>query len=473
MISVLAMAYLGGWGILLAVLSPVASSFLGMGDAPFYLYPSVNLVQICLAMAAFRFLRIPPTVAGLSARVRYIVFAVAIPSMVGATMAWLLRSLYPDVHDAPLPNYVFSWTAENVLPALIPGIWLHRIVGESYRPFAWEVGRRPKSWVRKTIEHCAPWLLSLSTVGAMLVLVVVRMVRLNAPEIPGLAAPGIWQRVSENVVARIPGFPLSILALTVSFLGSLGYSIQYAKQSWVLSEAVRRHFPSKRISELLLSGIAMPTEQHVVTAAVFSVVNYTKLASNLSPAQLIKWLDHLFAFITEPCSRLGASVDAFVGDSLTVVFGLQDRASPLQGIKAVLEVFGRLQAYNKTLIVENLPPILLCAGVDCGPVIAGEIGSAERRQYSLVGDAIISSRFLANEARLLPETLCSVLFSRRCLRDAGLLPLLEESGPFVDLTITGTREEAPESVYSVGQSELPTCQHRIDQLPNPESPSPP
>src|SRR5215472_14020724 len=279
MISVLVTAYLGWYGVLLAALSPLASTFLGMADAPFYLYISVNVVQMTLALQAFRYLHIAPSLPTLGDRIKYLVGAVAVPSAIGGLLAWYLRSLYPSTADPSPLMYVGKWTTENLLPALFPGIWIHRVVGEFYRPFNWEAGGRLKSWARQSVEQALPWIVSMMTVGAMLILIVERVVRATNYT-PGLEPPGFWQSVSTQVVERIPGFPLTVLALSVSFLCSLGYSIRTAKQAWILAEAVRRHFPNQRVSQLLLSGIAAPTEESLVTVVVTDVRSFDSVLAN-------------------------------------------------------------------------------------------------------------------------------------------------------------------------------------------------
>src|SRR5262249_13895500 len=141
MISALVCAYYRVWGVWVATLSPIAATFLFTGGRAPYLYFVVDLVQALLIIGAFSEFRIDPRLPSWTDRFKYLGLAVAAPSFIGGCLAWLGRRLTdPDSGDFAMPVYALWWTAQNLLPAIFPGIWLQRVVGEFYQPFSWGVG---------------------------------------------------------------------------------------------------------------------------------------------------------------------------------------------------------------------------------------------------------------------------------------------------------------------------------------------
>ncbi len=460
MISVLVTAKLGWYGVLLAALSPLASTLLGISDSPFYLYISVNVVQMTLALLAFRYLQIAPSLGTSKDKTKYLLAAIVFPSVVGGLLAWYLRSLYPTTSDPRVAVYVGKWTTENVLPALFPGLWIHKVVGEFYRPFNWESGGRLKSWTRQSLEQALPWVVSMMTVGAMLILIVVRVVD-QGKYTPGLEPPGFWQSVSTQVIERIPGFPLTILALSVSFLCSLGYSIRHAKQSWILAEAVRRYFPNQRVSQLLLSGIAAPTEESLVTVLVTDVESFEGVLANASPRDAVAWLNNYFTYVADACSTYGGAIDGMTGDHVIMVFGLTSaKADAREALACALEIFHGLAALNMRLASDHAPALRLRAAMHSGAAVAGVLGSPDRRQYSVLGDAVTKCLKLEQAVRDLPDSFAPLIISRECLRETGLLSLPNQD-LFVELAVTLRREEAPEDVFCIAGDRLEACRRVV------------
>jgi class 3 adenylate cyclase len=450
MVCALMSVYFGWWGVLVAALCPIPSSFLLVSDSPFYLYVPVSILQATLVMVAFRVFQIDPALRTWLDRVKYLVLAIAIPSLLGGSLAWMLRSLYP-VNDGPLPSYAATWMLENLLPAVFPGIWLHRVVGEATTPFSWDHDRRPTSWQRRVAEYATPWMISLTLLGSLLVMMVILHIGWDhVRDAGGTMIPGLWHRIETDIVAPLPGLRPTVLLLSISLLISLGSSIQLAKRMWVVTEAIRRHLPSARVSEWVVSGIDPPSERRVTTVAFIRIRNFGEVSSRLAPGEVVAWLNGFLTRVDDVCARRGGSVISFTGERLLLVFGLHtDGDGAADAVDCMIEAVQELRS------VAGGPDGATQSGyqpeiaIHTGPITAGVIGSVDRRHFSIVGATVDTTARLLSVTRSLPAELLPMVLSRDTMKESSLLhvPSLEQD--FVEFSSAVEQDAVPCSLWAL------------------------
>lgn len=117
--------------------------------------------------------------------------------------------------------------------------------------------------------------------------------------------------------------------------------------------------------------------------------NFTPLSEQLSPEALVALLNDYFGFVVEAVHRNGGVVDKFIGDAALAVFGLDGKEHPCDGALATAKDIRRaLGGFNAALRARGLPAVENGIGIHYGPVIAGNIGSAERLEFTVIGDAV-------------------------------------------------------------------------------------
>lgn len=451
MVYVLAAVYFGRWGVALAIISPAISSLLLFRDIPFYLYMPVNLLQVCLALLAFRLVNIHPALITWLDRFKYLVLAVILPSFTGGCVAWLLRSLVPTLDDGPLLSFAALWALENLLPAILPGLWLHGVIGDAEETTIRTAGS--KTWMRKTLDYTTPWMLSLAAVALMLILVVARQVNWETKNYNvGQLSPDLFRRTQE-IVKLEPEIRLPIFMLTILMLYALGSSVKHAKQSWMLGETVRRYLPNRRITDFLMSGLRVQAEQCLITVVVSNIQNFESMAARLSPTDLLTWLSNYFSRMCAVSASCGGSVVEFTSGGLLLVFGLTSRDTEAPAaLECGLRMLDEVDALNQQLAAANLPPIQIGIGMNTGRAIAGEIGSSDRSQYTVIGPTVNIGFLLSRKSRDFPDNILPLVCSRETLRDLGLLRSDQEQQLFLEFSTDLPGEDVPESHYAVRRS---------------------
>ncbi|MEZ4451594.1 MAG: adenylate/guanylate cyclase domain-containing protein [Nannocystaceae bacterium] len=126
-------------------------------------------------------------------------------------------------------------------------------------------------------------------------------------------------------------------------------------------------------------------------AVLFSDLRgFTHYSEKLAPPQLVDELNaYLLAMVAEIRAE-GGVVDKYIGDAIMAVFGLttQGPEDALRAIQAASRMQAALARHNRERASRGLPPLAQGIGVHYGPMVAGNIGTPERMQYTVIGDTV-------------------------------------------------------------------------------------
>jgi adenylate cyclase len=177
------------------------------------------------------------------------------------------------------------------------------------------------------------------------------------------------------------------------------------------SAILRREEQGETLSRLLPGGLAERlrrdrgaagrTERLVVTVLMSDVRGYSAIAERSDPAVLAgQLMAHRTAMNAAILSE-GGTVMQYVGDAVMAVFGAPDPRPDHAGraIRAARGMHERQHALDGTWAEQDLAPFGLGVGLSTGEVAAALLGSAERLEYTLVGDVVNLAQRLQDLAR--------------------------------------------------------------------------
>jgi class 3 adenylate cyclase len=215
-------------------------------------------------------------------------------------------------------------------------------------------------------------------------------------------------RVQDFDLDRVPTLPRSHLRELDEAMGAFNAMVGGLK-------AFALYVPRDLIRHLLARGdpAAIESETREVTVMFTDIVGFTSRTERLSAEATAAFLNHHFALVSRCIEAEGGMIDKYIGDAAMALWNAAEE-QPEHAARAVRAVRAA-QAIRAALAADNAgsdQPVRLRIGVHSGPVVVGNIGSATRMNYTVVGDTVnAANRLESLGGELLPDAAVAVLLS--------------------------------------------------------------
>lgn len=177
---------------------------------------------------------------------------------------------------------------------------------------------------------------------------------------------------------------------------------------------------------------------------------FTSISERMSPDEIATLLTDYFTEMVEVVFEHGGTLDKFMGDALMALWGapLAHDDDADRAVRAAMAMQRKLSRLNAVWREQGRPSLSIGVGINLGEVFAGNIGSARRLEYTVIGDAVNTAARLCSEAGPGEILIAEPLFAALRLRP-----------PVSALTPVPLRGKTqPVAVYSVDWEEGKTAQ---------------
>jgi len=152
------------------------------------------------------------------------------------------------------------------------------------------------------------------------------------------------------------------------------------------------HYLSDDVIHKLLDepgALSLGGERRELTALFSDIRGFTNISEHLSPEELTSLLNEYFTPMTRAVLSQGGLLDKYIGDALMAIFGapLVDPEHAAHALAAVLKMHAELEILQKNFSAKGVV-IDIGVGVNTGEMVVGNMGSKERFDYTVVGDAV-------------------------------------------------------------------------------------
>ena len=149
---------------------------------------------------------------------------------------------------------------------------------------------------------------------------------------------------------------------------------------------------SPSISEAVINGEALDLDGRASEATILfsDIRGFTSLCESMDAKALVTLLNEYFTFMADVIRGKDGVVDKYIGDAIMALFGVP-KALPSSADSAVSACIGMVSAldmFNGDRKKLGQPALNIGIGLATGSVIAGNIGSPERKNYTVIGDAV-------------------------------------------------------------------------------------
>jgi adenylate cyclase len=193
-------------------------------------------------------------------------------------------------------------------------------------------------------------------------------------------------------------FTLNDLDLLTALANYAAVAVERARlnQKIVAEEKKRERlgrFLSPQVTSRILAtsdsqGAALGVPEEKDASVMFAdIVGFTTMSEKMSPAAVALLLNDYLSRMTDVVFKYEGTLDKYIGDAIMAVFGapldMPDHAE--RAIRAGLEMIERLEEFNAERKDQTLR---IRIGINSGRVVAGEIGSINKKEYTVLGDTV-------------------------------------------------------------------------------------
>ncbi len=150
-------------------------------------------------------------------------------------------------------------------------------------------------------------------------------------------------------------------------------------------------FVNPAIAERAIQGSLRPGGEKKVCTVLFSDIRgFTRFSESRQPEEVVEFLNRYFTAMVDSITITDGVVDKFIGDAIMAHWGalLSQQDEAKRAVNSALLMRQSLIDLNQVFAMEGIPHIHFGLGINTGPVIAGQVGSEKRLEFTVIGDAV-------------------------------------------------------------------------------------
>ncbi len=255
-----------------------------------------------------------------------------------------------------------------------------------------------------------------------------------------------------------------VLSLSYTLLASLvaiifinaRFYLSEMGQKALIRDAFGQYLSPKVVADLVKDPekLTLGGEEREMTAYFSDIAKFSTFSEKLTPSELVNVLND---YLTEMCNiiiGLEGTVDKFEGDAIMAFWG----APAIQRDHAKLACFASIDM-NKALaplrdkwVAEGRPSISVRMGVNSGPMVVGNMGSAQRMNYTVMGDTVnLASRLEGankayNSGLMISEATYSACQGDIDVRELDTIRVVGKSAPVKVFQLLERKNQTADSI---------------------------
>jgi adenylate cyclase len=138
-------------------------------------------------------------------------------------------------------------------------------------------------------------------------------------------------------------------------------------------------------------AIVLAGEERVATILFSDIRSFTATTAGVPSSEVLGWLNRYLTVMSDVVKKNRGYLNKFIGDGIMVVFGAPltegAKEDACRAVRCAVEMLARVDEWN-TKKAPGDPPLKIGIGIHTGHVTAGNVGSPDRLEYSVIGEAV-------------------------------------------------------------------------------------
>jgi adenylate cyclase len=222
------------------------------------------------------------------------------------------------------------------------------------------------------------------------------------------AASGLLVLALTDYFAFVSGWWIPLVPPAMAWMISAAVvtaymSNQEKRQRALLMQLFTKYVPNKEVAEIiwqqrdqLLDGGRLRSQNLIATVLFTDLMGFTTMAESRDPQAVMDWLNAYMEAMAQHVINHGGVIDKYIGDSIMAIFGVplprqtdaEISRDAVNAVNCALEMERSLRQLNSYWQAQQLPTIGMRIGIFTGPLVAGTLGSAQRLEYTVIGDTV-------------------------------------------------------------------------------------
>ena len=208
--------------------------------------------------------------------------------------------------------------------------------------------------------------------------------------------------VAEQTLSSLPhhlgkAFILLVTGVAAGFVArrlrrSFTRAIESMHERSRVLQVFGQHVSPEVVERLVAREQDAKSEKREVCVLFLDIRDFTAFAEKRSPEEVVAFLNTVFEAAVEAVRDRHGIVNKFLGDGFMAVFGapVAEGNPCLSAVQAALDILDRI---GKLAEDGRIPPTRVGMAIHVGPALVGNIGSAQRKEYTVIGDVVnVASR---------------------------------------------------------------------------------
>lgn len=197
-----------------------------------------------------------------------------------------------------------------------------------------------------------------------------------------------------------------------------------------LKSAFENYLSGNLLDQLVLNPdkLKLGGEKKEVSVIFTDIRGFTSLSEKVSSEELIQILELYFTPMTEIVLHNNGTLDKYIGDAIMAFYNAPIDVPNHQkyAVDTALQMVEKLPSINQKLNSRNLPSINFGVGINTGNAIVGNIGSAHRFDYSVIGDSVNLASRIEGLCKIYKVHILISEFTKDALDDSYLIREIDD-----------------------------------------------